>query len=180
MAKRSLPSLQDAARILTERRTRPAHRPPPPAGKGLSRLVRDLDERFGQGPGALQARWSEIVGERIARQTEPVKFVKGRAGASGSLEIRVAGSSAAIIQHQATEILARVNLFLGDGAVGRLRIVQGPLKQRPAAAGPRRRALPPLDAGREAELEAALSRVPEGPMREALLRLGRGVYRRNS
>jgi hypothetical protein len=91
----------------------------------------------------------------------------------------VAGPSAALIQHQAHEILARVNLFLGADAVQKLRIVQGPL--RPAADGapaPRRRAMP-LDAAKEAELAASLAEAPEGPLKAALTRLGRAVLRRS-
>jgi hypothetical protein len=177
---RPLPSIEEAAQILTRKRTRPVHRPPPTAGRGLSKLVRELDERFGQGPGALQSRWREIVGEDIARRTEPVKLVKGRAGAPSSLEIRVAGPAAALVQHQAPEILARVNLFLGEGAVAKLRIVQGPL--RPVAAdqakAASRRRPPPLDAAKEAELARSLSAEPDGPLKAALLALGRGVLRR--
>ena len=177
---RPLPSTEDALRILTTKRTRPMRRPPPPAGRGLSKLIKELDERFGQGPGALQARWKEIVGEQIARRTEPIKLVKGRNGAPSSLEIRVAGPAAALIQHQAPEILARVNLFLGEGAVSKLRIVQGPL--RPATAEPaatKRRRNAPLDAAQEAELAKGLRAAPDGPLKTALLALGRGVLRQH-
>lgn len=175
---RRLPSSEETVRILAQRRTRPPPRPPPPAGRGLNKLIKQLDERFGQGPGALEARWREIVGEQIAKRTEPVKLVKGRSGAPASLEIRVAGASAALIQHQATEILARVNLFLGEGAVGKLRIVQGPLQPTAKAAAPaaRRRAAP-LDAAQEAELSKGLAAEPDGPLKAALLALGRGVLR---
>ena len=132
MPRRSLPTFQDAARILGEKRTRPVRRPPPPAGKSLAPLLRDLDKKFGQGAGALVARWREVVGPEIAKRTQPVKLVKGRNGGPSSLEIRVAGPSAAIIQHQAHDILARVNLFLGAEAVQKLRIVQGPLRVQAA------------------------------------------------
>lgn len=144
----------------------------------MSKLIRELDARFGQGPGALQARWREIVGEQIARRTEPVKLVKGRNGAGAALEIRVAGPSAALIQHQAPDILARVNLFLGSGAVERLRIVQGPLRPAPTSPvqGPRKRQAP-LDAAQEAELTQSLALAPDGPLKTALLALGRGVMR---
>ncbi|WP_347342306.1 hypothetical protein [Brevundimonas albigilva] len=44
------------------------------------------------------------------------------------MELRVAGAAALLVQHQSEDILARVNLFLGEGAVGKLRIAQGPVK----------------------------------------------------
>ena len=79
MARRPLPSPQEALRILSEKRTRPQRRPPPPAGRSLARTLKELDAKFGQGPGALIARWREVVGPEIAKRTEPVKLVKGRA-----------------------------------------------------------------------------------------------------
>ncbi len=178
---RPLPTPAEAAAILSRKRTRPQHRPPPVAGRGLRRLLKDLDEKFGQGPGALQARWREIVGVDIAKRTEPVKLTKPRGGGPSALEIRVAGASAALIQHQAPEIVARVNLFLGAGTVNKLRIVQGPLRNLtgPAVKTVRRRVVP-LDAGQEAELAQGLAKVPDGPLKAALLSLGRGVLRRHT
>ncbi|NEX93486.1 DciA family protein [Caulobacter sp. 17J65-9] len=176
---RRLPTPEETMRILAQKRTRPARKPPRTAGRSLAKFIKTMDEKFGQGPGVLQARWREIVGERLSRQTEPVKLTKGRAGAPGALEIRVAGPAAALIQHQTGEILERVNLYLGAGAVGRLRIVQGPVKAQalPPSAGGRKRRSVPLDAAAEAELSASLDNAPEGPMKDALLRLGRGVLR---
>jgi len=176
--RRRLPTPDEAAAILAAKRTRPQRRPPPPAGRALSATLREFDARFGQGSGALAARWREIVGADVARRTEPVKLVKGRNGGPSSLEIRVAGPSAALIQHQAHEILARVNLFLGAKAVQKLRIVQGPLRMPAEAAPPPRRRAAPLDAAQEAALASALAEAPDGPLKQALLRLGRAVLRR--
>lgn len=174
--RRRLPSTAEALEILKTKRSRPAHRPPPPVGRALGGYVRELDAKFGQGASALSARWKEVVGPDIARRTEPVKLVRGRNGGPSSLEIRVAGPSAAIVQHQAHEILARVNLFLGADAVQKLRIVQGPLTRQEPAAAPRRRSAP-LDAAAEAELAKALAAAPDGKLKQALMALGRGVLR---
>ena len=178
---RPLPTPAEAAAILARKRTRPQHRPPPVAGRGLSKLLKELDAKYGQGPGALQARWREIVGADIAKRTEPVKLTKPRGGGPGALEIRVAGASAALIQHQAPEIVARVNLFLGEGAVNKLRIVQGPLRAAALPnAKPTRKRVAPLDAAQEAALARGMDGVPDSPLKAALLSLGRGVMRRNA
>lgn len=179
--RRSLPTPAEALQILAQRRTRPPMRPPPPAGRSLAPYLKKLEERFGPGSGPLQSRWREIVGDTIARRTEPTKLVKSRTGGS-VLEIKVDGPAAALIQHQAPEILSRVNLFLGADAVAKLRIVQGPVKApagpaSPAASAKARRRAAPLDAAVEAELEAALADAPDGPLKKALLKLGREVYR---
>ena len=78
--RRDLPTLQEAAQILTAKRTRPQRRPPPPMGRALNRTLKAFDAEFGQGSGALEARWSEVVGKEIAKRTEPVKLTKGRNG----------------------------------------------------------------------------------------------------
>jgi len=179
MPRRDLPSAQEAAQILAAKRTRPQRRPPPPLGRALNKTLREFDTRFGQGSGALEARWREVVGPEIAKRTEPVKLTKGRNGGPSSLEIRVAGPAAAIIQHQAHEILARVNLFLGAEAVQKLRIVQGPLQKKHERAAKPMRRLPPLDAAAEAGLMQELAAAPEGKLKAALLALGRGVLRQS-
>jgi len=175
MRRRPLPSAEEAHDILSRRRTRPPIRPAPPAGKALAPLIKQLDAKFGQGPGLLQARWREIVGDQLARHTEPVKLIKARTGGS-TLELKVAGPAAALIQHQAPEIMARVNMLLGSGEVTRLRIIQGVLK-KPDAAPPRRRSKAPLDAAAEQQLAEGLAAEPDSPLKAALLKLGREVLR---
>lgn len=174
--RRPLPTDAEAREILSRRRTRPAPRPAPKAGRHLQKLVKALDERFGRGAAALEPRWREIVGDQLARVTRPQKLTKGRGGQGGVLELRVAGPAALLVQHQSADILARVNLFLGAGSVEKLRIAQGPVKPlAEAASRPRRAARPgPLPAEAEAELARAVEPAPEG-LKAALKTLGRAV-----
>src|SRR5258708_38587329 len=123
MARRDLPTPQEALRILSEKRTRPPRRPPPPLGRALNKTLREFDARFGQGSGALEARWREVVGAEDAKHTEFVKLTRGRNGGPSSLEIRVAGPSATSIQHRAQDILKRANQYLVGAAVQKLRTV---------------------------------------------------------
>ncbi len=174
---RDLPTESETREILSRRRTRPAPRPAPPAGRALAPLIKELDAKFGRGASALEPRWREIVGDQLARVTRPQKLTKGRAGAGGTLELRVAGPAALLVQHQSADILARVNLFLGPGSVQSLRIAQGPVKPLsiPAAStkGARRR-IDPLDAGAEAELTRSVEAAPDA-LKAALANLGRAV-----
>jgi hypothetical protein len=176
--RRSLPSSAEALAILAARRPRPAPRPPRHAARGLGSAMKKLEEKFGRGPDDLKSRWREIVGEALAGRSEPVKLIKSRTGGA-TLELRVAGPVAALVQHQAPLILDRLNLYLGPGAVARLRIVQGPLSKPPTAAtsAPTRRTRAPLDAAAERELAVSLAETPDGPLKDALLRLGREVLR---
>jgi hypothetical protein len=174
--RRTLPTDAEVREILSRRRTRPAPRPVPKAGRALQGLIKELDGKFGRGAAALEPRWREIVGDRLARVTRPQKLTKGRGGAGGTLELRVAGPAALLVQHQSEDILARVNLFLGPGSVERLRIAQGPVRPpSEIAAAPGCRPPPqPLSAHAEAELKAVLEDAPEG-LRQALEKLGRAV-----
>jgi hypothetical protein len=180
---RPLPSQRDALLILGRRRARPAPRPPPIAARSLVPTIKALEARFGRGVEGLKARWREIVGEALARRTEPVRLSRPRAGAGASLELRVEGAAAVLVQHQAPDILARVNLFLGPGAVERLRISQGPVSNRPARPAPAPRSgrpgpLTPLAPDAEQALGEGLAGVEEGALKTALLHLGRAVHRR--
>jgi hypothetical protein len=182
---RKLPSSAEAAAILAARRPRPAPRPPRHVGRGLNKMMQRLEERFGRGPDDLKARWREIVGDALAGRSEPVKLVKSRLGkdsGGATLELKVAGPVAALVQHQAPLILDRLNLYLGAGAVARLRIVQGPLNPTALARKPAlsRRHKPPLDAAAERALAEGLAAAPEGPLKAALLRLGREVLRQEA
>ena len=176
---RMLPTTAEAGRILASRRTRPIPGAPPTAGRALAKTLKALDAKFGSGVSGLKSRWTEVVGQAAARRTEPTKLVKVRNGEGAVLEIRVDGPAATLIQHQIPDILARVNLFLGPGAVSRVRITQGPLGPRrtPAGERPGKRIKRPLDAATDRALVESLDGMPDDALRAALLRLGREVLR---
>jgi hypothetical protein len=184
MRRRPLPTAAEAAEILGRKRSQPPRRPPPAAGRSLAKMLKGLEEKFGQGPGALSARWPEIIADkRLARFTEPVKLIKLRGAEGGTiLELKVDGPAAALIQHQAEDIMARANLVLGPGTVTRLRIVQGPVKPRLDSPKParRKRSAAPLDAGREAALAKTVEAAPDNALKASLLKLGRAVLRETS
>ncbi len=167
---------------MARKRSRPPAPPPPPAARSLSPYLKGLEARFGKGPGVLQSRWAEIIAdERLARLTEPVKLVKIRNGQGSVLELRVEGPAAAIVQHQVDDIIQRVNLVLGAGAVERLRILQGRVRPRlETPSRPVRTRPKPLDAAQEQALAEGLAASPDSPLKETLLRLGRGVMRREN
>lgn len=183
MLRRPLPTEEEARRILAQRKTRPPMRPPPRASRSLAPFIKKLDEQFGRGASALEGRWPEIVGERLAKVCRPMKLVKGRGNAGGVLELRVVGPAALLVQHQTQDIIDRVNLFLGSNAVEKLRISQGPVKPlSTSSAAPKSRqrpALPPMPPAAEAELEQKLDHVDEG-LKAALMKLGRAAMARTA
>lgn len=85
----------------------------------------------------ILTHWPTIVGPELAAFACPIeiKFPRGK-NAGAVLHLRIANGAAATLLHLKTPtILARVNGFMGYGAVASLQVAQGPLpKRRPAPA----------------------------------------------
>jgi hypothetical protein len=87
--------------------------------------------------GEILTHWPTIVGPELAAFACPIeiKFPRGK-NAGAVLHLRIASGAAATLLHLKTPtILARVNGFMGYGAVASLQVAQGPLpKRRPPPA----------------------------------------------
>lgn len=166
-------------RILRTTHTKRAPRAGPTVQKQVQPLLKSLQAKFeanDDGSGKLKARWVEVVGDKLSKVCEPVRIVKGK-GRPGTLEIRVAGAYAPLIQHQSQVVIDRINLYLGTGTIDKLRLIQGPLSAKPQAAQPARPK--PLNAAEELRLRESVGDVADDKLREALLKLGRGVMQKN-
>jgi hypothetical protein len=146
-------------------------------GELVGRILDPVTKKRGFATTDLIAAWPEIVGRKFADCTRPEKIVWPRGeemeGAPALLILRVDGPRAIFVQHEAGQIIERVNAFLGYGAVGHIRIVQAPVKGTiPAEA----RTDAPLDPEAEARLAHTIAALPEGGLRAALDKLGRGVF----
>jgi hypothetical protein len=144
----------------------------------VGRVIDPVAQQHGFATADLIAAWPDVVGARFASCTRPEKITWPRGEANrdqpGVLTLKVEGPMAVLVQHEVDQIVQRVNAFLGHGAVGRVRIVQGPVVTR--AAADNEDAAP--DAAASARLEAATSSVSDAGLRAALDRLGKGVLRR--
>ncbi len=177
--KRSLPSLDEAVRILRSHHTKRAPRAGPTVQKQVQPLLKSLQAKFeanDDGSGKLKTRWVEVVGDKLSKVCEPVRIIKGK-GRPGTLEIRVAGAYAPLIQHQSQVVIDRINLYLGSGTIDKLRLIQGPLSVKPQALQPARPK--PLNAAEELRLRESLGDVDNEKLRETLLKLGRSVLQRS-
>ncbi len=74
------------------------------------------------------------------------------------------------LQHETSEIIGRVNAFLGFSAIGRIRIVQKPVDM--VAAAPKPAPAAPLALGRRSALAGAVGKIEDDGLRAALERLG--------
>lgn len=130
----------------------------------------------------IVSRWDDVVGEDLARITRPaaLKFPPGKR-TDATLVVRAASATALELQHRAPQLIERVNVFFGYGAVTRLSIEQGPLPARPPHS-PRPAAPDPAIRERVArKLDSLSGKTGAAPdrdsgLRQALLRLGTKVY----
>jgi hypothetical protein len=111
--------------------------------------------------------WPEIVGERLAERTRPLKIdwprrrnAPGETADPATLVVRVEGAFALEMQQLGPLVLERVNTHLGWRAVGKLVLKQGP------------------DAATLARIAAQVAAVEDDGLREALARLGQGIAQR--
>lgn len=119
------------------------------------------------GLSTLKRHWEEIVGPALAALCAPEKLTPGKTG--GTLTVRAGGAAALLLQAQASEIVARVNLFSGGAPVARLAIQQrgATLARKPTA--------PALSPAQAQALERDLAGIENSELREALRRLGAAV-----
>lgn len=139
---------------------------PRPLGALVPALTRPAFKRKSPAATQIMADWPELVGPALAAVTQPLRL------ASGTLTLACAGPVAMELQHLAPQLAGRINAALGRVAVERFRFVQ----QAPVAAAPRRKA-PARPVRLPERVESALESVTSPELREALERLGRGVYR---
>jgi hypothetical protein len=139
-----------------------------------------LKKRAGMTIGLVQS-WDEIVGERLAAVTRPEKIAWPRRRHEddpfepATLIVACSGAAALRLQHETTEIIGRVNAFLGYGAIGRIKIVQKPIETA-RKEKPRPRPLTQDEAGKIARVTGA---VEDAGLRAALERLGASVLQSN-
>lgn len=135
-------------------------------GSLVPALTRPAFKRKSPAAAQIMADWPDLVGPALAAVTQPLRL------ASGTLTLACSGPVAMELQHLAPQLAGRINAALGRAAVERFRFVQ----QAPAGVPVRRRP-PARPVALPEPVESALDRVESAELREALERLGRGVYR---
>jgi hypothetical protein len=126
---------------------------------------------------AIVSLWPEIVGERLALRTRPLKIdwprrrpAPGEMSEPATMVVRVEGAFALEMQQMGPLVLERVNTHLGWRAVGKLVLKQGPVDAPAARAAPR-----PPDPAIVAQIARQVAGIEDSGLREALERLGRSV-----
>lgn len=125
--------------------------------------------------------WAEIAGDRLAVSTRPIKVLWQRRLSDeepfepATLVIACTGAAALRVQHETSEIISRVNSFLGFAAIGRIKIVQKQLtnleRQKPHSP-------PALDRAERDRLDQLTKDIEDDGLKESLIRLGASVIAR--
>ena len=128
-------------------------------------LMRPAFRRRAPATAQVLADWEVIVGPAIASVTTPRRLV------SATLSIACSGPIAMELTHLSAQLIERINVHMGKTVVERLRFTQDMVAPLPKSVPPPRPA--DLVAARD-----AVASLPEGPLRDALERLGRSVLAR--
>ena len=125
--------------------------------------------------------WPDIVGARLAEQSQPIKIqwpVRPKTGTPdtapqpATLILRVESAFALEVEMGAAQIVERINAVFGWRCIGKLRLKQGPVvhperRERPG--------MPELAPAAAQKLTEDLKGIEDSGLREALERLGRQV-----
>ena len=110
----------------------------------------------------IMTDWPELVGPEIAAVTAPRRFT------GGTLTLAASGPTALEMQHRAPQLIERINIALGRRIVERLGFIQD---DRPLG-------LPSRPPRAPEPLPLAIADLPDGPLHEALSRLGGRIVAR--
>jgi len=150
----------------------------------VGKAVEPVCRKRGFATADLLASWPDIVGERYGERVLPDKVLWPRnpdtAGTDAkpdpaTLVVHTDGATALLLSHDMPAIINRINAFFGWAAIGRIRIVQRPVKAKPKT---KRRPLRRLTSEEHGTLETRLKGVEHRGLRDALMKLGAQVIAR--
>ncbi len=126
---------------------------------------------------AIVSFWPEIVGERLAARSRPLKIdwprrrpAPGEVAEPAVMVVRVEGAFALELQQLSPLVLERVNTHLGWRAIGKLVLKQGPVELRQPAPAPA-----PPDPAALQRVARQVAHVEDPDLRAALARLGEAI-----
>jgi len=124
----------------------------------------------------LLENWPQIVGAQLASLCTPVKVRKTRSSAdaqakAATLMIECDGFASLKIQHQADEIIEKINHFLGFHAIDKIKIVQKSRRHATAIDSPTRA----LSQHEMAWIEQQTNLIEDEALRASMKQLGENI-----
>ncbi|BDA83116.1 hypothetical protein Sa4125_06580 [Aureimonas sp. SA4125] len=152
-----------------------------PVGDLVSQLLDPVLARKAGMTTGLIAAWSELVGTKLDGVCRPDKLVwpprlhEADAFKPATLVVACEGASVLRLQHQTSEVIARVNAFFGYPAIDRLKIVQRSVRTQRPDRRPVLRTLKPSELSDIAEMT---DRIEDPRLKAALAAFGAGILQR--
>ncbi len=154
-----------------------------PVGDLVSRLLNPvIERRAGMTMDMIQS-WVEIVGETHAEHSRPEKLNWPRQASDedlfepATLVVACEGSHALFFQHDSSAIIERINTYFGFSAVNKLKLHQQPIVPLERKQPLQKREVSPEKQDR---LTSLLETVDDPDLRNALEKMGRGVFSEGS
>ncbi|WP_209000637.1 DciA family protein [Labrenzia sp. DG1229] len=125
--------------------------------------------------------WPDIVGERYGTRVLPDKLIWPRQPElsdpekppqPATLVVHTDGATAMMLSHDSAQVIERINTFYGWAAIGRIKILQKPVRTRQTE---QPKPLRSLTEREEEKLDKSLEGVENDRLREALKKLGAQV-----
>lgn len=168
------PRIEITEKEALERLSRHRAKPVRVTGKRLSTSIGKVTAPFlkDEGPGLarLKARWKDLVGERLAGLSQPIKL-SGKKGET-VLTLEILPAAAPLFQHQAEMLRQKLSVFSG-GQLKAIKLVQANTARSETNGQTRTR---PLSLAELQSLENALSGIKNASLSKALLAFGKAVY----
>ena len=149
-----------ALRFLEKHRGKPQYRHAPHIAAKTSKVLRPLARKFGPGIQNIKSQWPHIVGEKWAKLSKPVSL-RGPKG-DKTLTIIAKGPACALLSADSANILFKLNQFLGEGTISKIRVQHGQIVSVNPHQKPQPTSTPlqsTLDNSGENTLQAALNRL---------------------
>lgn len=137
-------------------------------------LLKPLIERYGAAYVQVLLDWANIVGPRFAELSQVIhlKFPPNKK-TEGVLQMRCLSAAIPLLQAQSLQIIDRINRYFGYNAVSQLKFQAGlVIKKMPGKLVEQKT----LKAETQTKIESITSVVSNDNLREALQRLGAGIY----
>jgi hypothetical protein len=138
--------------------------------KHFRNLTKPVFQKHGFQQADILARWAEIAGPEIAAAARPerIRWPKGNETSKqgGTLHLIAKAGRALDVQYAIPQIIARINSYLGFGAISTIKVTAS--HEMPEAPKPTKRSVPaPEISGiSDVDLHSALSRLGQAVAQE--------------
>ena len=146
-------------------------------GTNVTKIVKPLISKRGFGNSEIINNWVNIVGDKLAQNITPQKIsYNNNSNVEGVLLLRVNSSSVALeLQYIEKQIVNKINTYFGFSAIGRIKIIQGPIPAPEKKIANKIKTVANTD---KIELERKLNSVKDPDLRVALAALGAAIIKK--